>query len=99
MAQYKIEALWDCNFCRTKGIKGGKQDCPNCGKTRGEDVAFYLPDDISITNKVQDESKVSSEADWYCDFCDSLNNANRKKCANCGCEKQESRKNYFSFRK
>lgn len=99
MARYKIEALWDCEFCRTKEIPGSKQDCPNCGKTRGEKVSFYLPQNIAIDHAVKDTSKVSDEADWYCEFCDSLNNAAKKKCKNCGNEKRESKKNYFSFRK
>ncbi len=97
MARYKVEALWDCSFCDTKGIKGSTQDCINCGKTRGQDVAFYLPENIGVDNKVEDESKVSNEADWYCEFCDSLNNANWNKCDNCGTAKGESKRSYFSF--
>ncbi len=98
MPRYKIEALWDCIFCDSKGIGGSNQSCPNCGKTRGKDVKFYLPENISFENRVKDESKVSEEADWYCEFCDSLNNSRWKKCANCGTSKGESKRNYFSFK-
>lgn len=91
-----LEGMWDCSYCKTKGIRGLQQTCPNCGKTRGKDTKFYLGN--APRELTEEESKkVGTKADWYCDYCDSLNSANTTTCKNCGAEKGS--KDYFNMNK
>lgn len=98
MVHYKIEALWDCIYCNSKAIGGSLQNCPNCGHTRGKEVKFYLPSDISINNAV-DESKhsVSSGPDWLCSYCRAYNKSDITICKNCGASREKSDLNYFQI--
>ena len=36
-----IMAYWDCPYCGNQGNKGSLQQCPSCGRARG-DVKFYM---------------------------------------------------------
>lgn len=100
MGNYKIEALWDCSYCGTKGIKGREQACTNCGHGRDQDVKFYLPEIIDESAAV-DESKVhiSDGPDWLCSYCDTYNHSDANFCMNCGASKEESEKNYFEVQR
>lgn len=95
---YKIEALWDCIYCNSKGIGGSMRDCPNCGHTRGKEVKFYLPKDISIRNAV-DESKntISSGPDWLCGYCRAYNRSENLTCKNCGASRSKHDADYFQI--
>ena len=46
MIENRIEGLWDCVYCGKVGIKARYDTCPSCGKPRGIENVFYLPDDI-----------------------------------------------------
>ncbi|MBP5200176.1 MAG: hypothetical protein J6Z82_05960 [Schwartzia sp.] len=89
---YIVEGYWDCAFCHTKGIKGSARECPGCGKPRGKDVEFYLKE-YSEENAIED---ASTEADWLCEFCDSLNPAEAEECLSCGAKRSET--TYKDFR-
>jgi hypothetical protein len=88
-----VETLWNCPYCGSKGIRGGIQTCPNCGKTRSKDTKFYLPENITYVAE-----PVADKPDWYCPFCDSYNPHNEKNCKLCGapCDKA---KTYFDMLK
>ena len=36
-----VMGYWDCPVCGTKEIRGDVQNCPACGRARG-DVKFYM---------------------------------------------------------
>ena len=81
--------------CDTKGIRGDKAACPNCGRRRGN-VRFYLkgqaqdhelrPEDTKDLEYVirEKEKYVNRNPDWYCSFCDTLNSDNAETCQGCG---------------
>lgn len=100
MSGRKVEMLWDCKYCDHTGILGRHRTCPNCGKTRGDTVKFYLPDNPESKVLSKEESdKISNKADWYCDYCDALNKAEDSICHACGSARSESKKDYFDLRK
>ena len=71
MLQKRVEGLWDCAYCGTKGIKARYDTCQGCGKARGIDTVFYLPDDLeAATLTREEEAKTTNEPDWLCDYCD-----------------------------
>lgn len=92
----KVEGLWNCECCSTKGIKGRFRDCPNCGSPRDKNTKFYLPDNISQNYVDETKVKVSSGPDWTCPYCDSLNSSDIDTCVSCGASKNESTENYFT---
>lgn len=98
MAQYKIEALWDCVYCGTKAIGGSKGVCPNCGNPRGAEVRFYLPSDIGAEHAV-DETKqpIGEEPDWLCRHCQRYNRAGNRICHFCGAERNRENEDYFQI--
>ena len=90
-----IEGYWDCAYCQTKHILGRYRNCPNCGKPRGEDAVFEH-DAPNTENVVEKPEEVSREADWHCEFCDSLNPASAKFCESCGSPRSD--KTYFQMK-
>ena len=70
MIENRIEGLWDCVYCGKVGIKARYDTCPSCGKPRGIENVFYLPDDIkaAILTK-EEEKKTSNGPDWLCEYC------------------------------
>lgn len=101
-----VMGYWDCPICGTKEIRGDVQNCPSCGRARG-DVKFYMKNytegEIREENErgdieylSEDEAKyVSNNPDWYCSFCNSLNSDNSEYCSNCGASRKDSESNYF----
>ena len=101
-----VMGYWDCPVCGTKEIRGDVQNCPACGRARG-DVKFYMKNytegEIREENErgdieylSEDEAKyVSKNPDWYCSFCNSLNSDNAEYCSNCGSSRKDSESNYF----
>lgn len=101
-----VMGYWDCPVCGSKGIRGDVQNCPSCGRARG-DVKFYMKNytegEIREENErgdieylSEEEAKyVSNNPDWYCSFCDSLNSDNAEYCSNCGASRKDSESNYF----
>ena len=96
MSKKIIEGRWDCSSCDTKGILGRYRECPNCGKPRGEDVKFYLPDKKDYVPEEQAE-KINRNPNWLCEFCGSYNSDDLDRCKSCGAERGS--KNYFDVQK
>lgn len=95
MEHKKIEALWDCVYCSTKGIGGSQMNCPNCGQPRGKEIRFYLPTDPSDYKEVDTTKvKVSEQPDWLCAYCGSYNKAETDGCKGCGAARTESKADY-----
>lgn len=90
----KIEGYWDCPQCGSKKIKGRFRYCNSCGRPRGKGVQFYM---IETDNYVDDSNQISSEPDWYCSFCQSLNPATSTTCESCGSSQEDSDMNYFQL--
>lgn len=105
-----VMAYWDCPYCGSKGIRGDTPTCPNCGRGRG-DVKFYMKDhqegDTREENErndieyVDDEKakQINRNPDWYCSFCNTLNNDHAKFCTNCGATREQSESNYFDIQR
>lgn len=93
-----LEGLWDCPYCKTKGIGGLTKSCPCCGHPQDNDTKFYM----GTQKKYLDEDlakQYGQGADWVCPYCGSLNRYRFKFCQNCGAPKEESQKDYFTARK
>lgn len=92
-----IEGVWDCVFCGTDKIRGSERVCPCCGKTRGQDVKFYMD---NPKNYVSEEvaKTINRNPDWLCSYCDALNRDDLDECHSCGATKDASAKNYFEHR-
>ena len=90
-----VMGYWDCPYCRTKGIEGINQECPNCGATRDRGTKFYIKQGQK-TYLTEEQSKNKGKgADWICPYCHALNSITSDKCKDCGGNKYESEENYF----
>lgn len=95
MEERRIEGLWDCVYCGQTAIKARHAECPFCGKPRGVETIFYLPDDLeSATLTAEECAKTTDRADWLCEYCGSYNKSNVLRCERCGSEKDQSSVNY-----
>ena len=92
-----IEGVWDCVFCGTDKIRGSERVCPCCGKTRGQDVKFYMDNPKNYVNE-EVAKTINKNPDWLCSYCDSLNRDDLDECHSCGATKDNSAKNYFEHR-
>lgn len=98
MKQKRIEGRWDCVFCGSKAIKARFAACPNCGKSRGVDTVFYLPDNIDDSVLTEEQAaKTTNNPDWLCEYCDSYNRADAKYCITCGASKDKSGDDYATL--
>ena len=103
-----VMGYWDCPYCDTKGIRGDKAACPNCGRRRGN-VRFYLKGQAQDHELKEEDTKdfeyvlkekekyVNRNPDWYCSFCDTLNSDNAETCQGCGASRSDSDTNYFQM--
>ena len=101
-----LMGYWDCPVCGKKEIRGDVTNCPACGRARG-DVKFYLKgytegqelsqSDLGAFEHLSEQQaqEIGSNPDWYCSFCNSLNNDNAQFCSNCGASRADSEANYF----
>lgn len=100
MEAKRIEGLWDCKYCGQRGIKARFDACASCGKPRGIETIFYLPDHMEEAVLTEEEAcKTTNEPDWMCDYCGSYNRSDRFLCEKCGSSKSESTKNYGTIHK
>jgi len=101
-----IMGYWDCPVCGKKEITGDVMNCPACGRARG-DVIFYMKGgegpreadqrtDLEYLSQ-EKAAQIGDDPDWYCSFCNSLNNARASFCSNCGATKAASEANYFDI--
>ncbi len=90
----KVENLWNCPYCGTTKILGRHKSCPKCGRSRmGGTYVGDNPEERILSE--EDKALFTGKADWYCDYCGSMNPSNVKTCVNCGSPKGESKKDYF----
>lgn len=100
MQESRIEGLWDCVYCDTKGIKARFDTCPACNKGRGIDCIFYLPEDLSSATLSKEEaSHTTNMPDWLCGYCDTYNKSDVNLCKKCGALKDSSTGDYGFFHK
>ncbi|MFV0401699.1 MAG: hypothetical protein ACK5LX_13935 [Oscillospiraceae bacterium] len=92
-----VKGYWDCPSCGKALIDGLTRECPGCGKPRGENTSFYRvgPGEYVSTETVD---RVGKQPDWFCEYCQSLNNAKLNRCFSCGSPRTDSRKNYFDVK-
>ncbi len=96
MANRKIFGYWDCPYCNSKGIRGDKRECPNCGRPRGETTKFYMKNNTDYVDE-ENIGKFSDKPDWMCRYCKCYNPSTVSKCIGCGAEKEEKAEDYFSL--
>ncbi len=95
MEEKRIEGLWDCVYCERKAIKARFADCPSCGKARGIETVFYLPDDLDAAALTPEEkAKTTNEPDWLCEYCGAYNRSNAARCEKCGSDRASAKLNY-----
>ena len=105
MEERRIEGLWDCVYCGTKAIKARYDTCLSCGRSRGVETVFYLPDDLAAATLTEEEKELSKIAhdiykpDWLCEYCGSYNRSDCSCCTKCGGDKTSSRNNYGRLHK
>lgn len=100
MEERRIEGLWDCVYCDQKGIRARLDTCPFCGKARGIETCFYLPDDLEAATLTQEEKeKTTNEPDWLCAYCGAYNRSDISSCTKCGGSRSESKKHYGMLHK
>ncbi|OJJ14214.1 hypothetical protein BKI52_43885 [marine bacterium AO1-C] len=76
--------FWNCNSCGEKDIKGTQLSCPNCGDAKdygtpeeyieGKSYLITNPDELAI---------VTQAANWRCESCGELNQADWLECHVC----------------
>ena len=89
MATY--EGLWDCPNCNKVGNRGSGKHCVGCGRARGENIEFYLPEDAAEITDESELAKSQRGPDWTCPYCEGDNLADSQFCANCGAAKDGSK--------
>ena len=86
---------WTCDYCGEEN-RGDSKTCHGCGKTRGQDVKFYInPKGKSEPRKYVERREIGP--DWHCSYCDSLNPNSESFCKNCGHPRDEKDKDYFDL--
>lgn len=75
---------WDCQSCGTQHIEGPKRDCPQCGRPRDKNVAFYTDDSAPEVTDSALLERAHAGADWHCPYCDCDNKAGATVCVSCG---------------
>ncbi len=77
------EGRWDCS-CGHCGNRGPVRNCAGCGRPRGKDVKFYLPEDAPAVTDPEALRKAKAGADRTCEHCQSDNPADAQNCIGCG---------------
>lgn len=86
---------WACDYCGEEN-RGDSKTCHGCGKTRGQDVKFYInPRSKSEPRKYVERRETGP--DWHCSYCDSLNPDSESFCKNCGHPRDDKDKDYFDL--
>ncbi|HEV7506059.1 MAG TPA: zinc ribbon domain-containing protein [Thermoanaerobaculia bacterium] len=78
------EGAWDCPACGRKGNRGPEKFCGGCGRPRGPDVEFYLPDEALEVTDAEALKKAQAGADWICPYCAADNPVANAFCSGCG---------------
>lgn len=94
-----IEGRWNCSFCGTKEIPGGKRQCPNCGRVRDKDFEPYVPTGKKADYVPEDVAKkINRNPDWMCGFCGNYCSDSNTTCPTCGAPRSEDNLNYFDIK-
>lgn len=93
-----VEGLWDCKYCRSKGIGGSIRECPHCGHPRDIDTKFYMTGTVTYVEE-EEAKKVSHNPDWVCRFCDCLNPDMADVCISCGASRTAENLDYLENQK
>ncbi len=100
MEEKRIEGLWDCAYCGQKAIKARFDTCMSCGKSRGIETLFYLPENPDAAVLTQEEkAKTTNAPDWLCSYCGSYNRSDVSSCVKCGGNRAESKSDYGMLHK
>lgn len=75
---------WDCPACGRIGNLGPEQNCNGCGRPRGPEVRFYLPEEAEVLTGETEIKRAQSGADWTCDYCGTGNVKDASNCRSCG---------------
>lgn len=94
MKRRLIEGYWDCPYCDTEKIRGGVQECPNCGRTRNENTTFYLSGEHNYVAP-QMTVAINRKQNWICPYCDSLNSDDDSNCRSCAAPRTSRNLKYF----
>ncbi len=95
MEERRIEGLWDCAYCGTTGIKAHFNECTSCGRAKGKETVFYLPDDLDAATLTQEEKeKTTNEPDWLCEYCGAYNKSTATCCEKCAGDRTAAKFNY-----
>jgi hypothetical protein len=81
---------WDCQYCGHKGNLGPELNCSQCGKGRGNNVKFYLPEDAPEVTDQKEIARAKAGSDWVCDYCGMSNKTDALRCQGCGNEKTQA---------
>jgi hypothetical protein len=85
------EGAWDCPACGRKGNRGAEKFCGGCGRPRGPDVKFYLPDEAPEVTDAAALKHAEAGADWICPYCNADNPAANDFCSGCGAPRDGAR--------
>ncbi|MBW8874838.1 MAG: zinc ribbon domain-containing protein [Acidobacteria bacterium] len=85
------EGAWDCPACGRKGNRGPEKFCGGCGRPRGPDVKFYLPDEAPEVTDAEALKRSQAGADWICPYCNADNPAANAFCSGCGAPRDGAR--------
>lgn len=100
MEENRVEGLWDCVCCGQKAIKARFDACTSCGKARGIETIFYLPDNLKeATLSAEERAKTTDAPDWLCEYCGAYNRSDVDVCSKCGGNRAESKQNYGMLHK
>lgn len=91
-----VEGLWDCQYCGADKIGGLQKHCPQCGHPQSKDLKFYLGEQKRYLSD-EELAERSTEPDWLCEYCNSLNNSKFVYCKNCGAPRTAENKDYFQM--
>lgn len=90
-----IEGFWNCQYCGETRIRGGSQECPNCGKARDEHTTFELDEANKHYVPEKEAIHISRNPDWICAFCNQLNSSKTMNCKFCGASRTQKSLDYF----
>jgi hypothetical protein len=83
------EGRWNCPVCGSVQL-GRNKVCTQCGRPRGDDVEFYLPEDEPEVTDAARLTEAEAGPDWHCEHCGADNRGDQPHCHQCGAPRGES---------
>jgi hypothetical protein len=90
-SEWIIEHNWLCKHCKHENL-GRDDKCVNCGKPIDSSHEEIIPEDMSKSNSVKDESLIErfkAGPDWVCFYCKHRNLNKETECEECGSKRSE----------